>query len=201
MKYQTQLMLIEKFASRLLRRALLPELRYHDYQHTLDVVAAAEEIGRASGLTEEEVQLVQMAAWLHDVGHVSSYTDHETESKSIALELLCLAGMEEWEIALILGCIEATRMPQTPQNHLEEVLCDADLAHLSKSSFIDRSELLRQEWADILGHDYTDDGWLQNSYEFLIKHRYFTPYGREILRPRKADNVCALLSLGHLLAA
>ena len=142
-----------------------------------------------------------MAAWLHDIGHTKNYTDHETESQLIALELLCIAGMPEEETALIIGCIGATRMPQRPKNKLEAVLCDADLAHLASIHFFDRSDLLRQEWDTILDKQYTDDGWLESCLQFLATHRYHTPYGQSVLRRRKAQNICRLMSWGYPLAA
>jgi predicted metal-dependent HD superfamily phosphohydrolase len=201
MKYQVQLMLIEKFATRLLQRALPERLAYHNYRHTVEVVAAAAEIGRQSQLAEDEIELVQIAAWLHDLGHIRSYTDHETESQALALELLCMAGMPEIETLLIIGCIGATRMPQTPRNRLEAVLCDADLAHLAKPCFIERSELLREEWENILGRSYTDEAWMEQNLDFITRHRYHTSYGKTVLRQLKAQNVCRLMASVYATAA
>lgn len=194
-------MLIEKFATRLLKRALPEQLAYHNYRHTVEVVAAAKEIGRQSQLTEDEIGLVQIAAWLHDLGHIRNYTDHETESQLIALELLCMAGMPETETLLILGCIGATRMPQDPRNHLEAVLCDADLAHLAESCFIERSELLREEWETILGRSYTNEAWMEQNLDFITHHRYHTPYGKTVLRQLKAQNICRLMATVYAVAA
>lgn len=201
MKYQVQLSFIEKIAAQILRKAMPVCLSYHDFQHTFEVVQAAEIIGRACHLSEAEVQLVKIAAWLHDLGHTKTYTGHETESKTIALELLCAAGMPERETAIILGCIEATRMPQRPKSLLQAVLCDADLAHLASDQYIERSQLLREEWECILDKVYTDEDWLNSCFNFINNHQYFTPYGRNVLENRKQKNISDLDPLEQELAA
>ena len=189
MKFQFQLQFIEKIATQLLQRGLPVDLPYHNYQHTLEVVEAVAEIGKASGLSEAEVQLVQIAAWLHDLGHTRTYTGHESESQMIALELLCAIQFPEKEIALILGCIEATRMPQKPKNKLEEVMCDADLAHLAKPHYFERSALLRREWAQIFDKQCCDHDWMEENYHFLQNHQYFTSYGQTVLTEGKFRNL------------
>ena len=121
--------------------------------------------------------------------------------KKMLLVVLCMAGMPEIETLLIIGCIGATRMPQEPRNHLEAVLCDADLAHLANPCFIERSELLREEWESILGRSYTDEAWMEQNLQFITHHRYHTLYGKTVLRQQKAQNVCRLMAYVYAAAA
>ena len=143
---------------------------YHNLQHTREVVAAAKEIGAASGLTEEEIDIVVTAAWFHDTGFSNSWEDHETYSietfEQFNQQLELPAGFSEQVVA----CIEATRMPQNPQNLIERVLCDADLYHLSTDLFEEKGELLRAEWAMLQGKKVTDAAWHQESLVSFKEH-------------------------------
>ena len=40
-------------------------------------------------------------------------------------------------------------MPQTPKNHLEEIMCDSDLDYLGRQDFYPIAETLRQELVGI----------------------------------------------------
>ena len=57
---------------------------YHDMTHTTEVVRGVAKIGKAAGLTEEELQLVTVAAWFHDVGYIEKEAGHEEVSARYA---------------------------------------------------------------------------------------------------------------------
>jgi predicted metal-dependent HD superfamily phosphohydrolase len=176
---------IEKYISSLLNRELAPPVSFHTLAHTRTVVAAVAEIGAISGLTAAQLELVQIAAWFHDTGYCYTYIGHEEESKKIAQQYLTQHGMADAEIQQVLACIEATKMPQRPLTLMEEVLCDADLYHLSQDSYLEKEALLREEWAGCLLQCFTDEEWNRMNDAFLIRHQYFTGYGRDVLQKRK----------------
>src|SRR5688572_25924083 len=78
----------EDFVSNYLREKLSPKLIYHNYAHTLDVVNNSRKIGKKSGLKDEELEIVTLAAWFHDVGYSDIYKGHEERSKEIASRFL-----------------------------------------------------------------------------------------------------------------
>src|SRR5690606_23439992 len=61
---------------------------FHNLTHTQDVVAAAEEIGRRTELTDDELESALVAAWLHDVGYIEGDGDHEKVAAEKARKLL-----------------------------------------------------------------------------------------------------------------
>lgn len=168
----------------------LPEhLVYHNYAHTESVAASAHKLAKGIELGEDALEIVTLAAWFHDAGFIEAYHGHEDVSKRIAEEYLRGEAVSEEKIGYILGCIEATRMPQTPKNLLEEILCDADMSALGKKTSLERSELLRIEWEKALGKTMTDQEWLQGDLNFLTSHKYFTRYAQEIYDERKSENI------------
>lgn len=176
------------FAENLLRN--LPQVySYHNREHTTGVVTAAAQIGKNTGLTDDEMETLMIAAWLHDTGYVKGCVGHEKNSAQEAENLLKEWGAPTEKIKAVKNAIEATRMPQSPKSLVEEVLCDADLAHLSDENLLEHSETLRKEWSQTLNKTFTDDEWLENNLSFLKKHQYFTPFGRTVLQEKKKKNI------------
>lgn len=176
-----------QFAESLLKQ--LPETyTYHNISHTREVVQAAEKIGTLSGLNPEQLEEVMVAAWLHDVGYLKGLQGHEEFSIAITEPFLRDHHVNEDRIKAVTGCIQATRMPQQPRNKVEEVLCDADLFHLSSPLFFDKSELLRQE-IKLTHQKISKKKWLKGSVSFMECHQYFTDYGKSKLTLEKMQNV------------
>ena len=168
----------------------LPEhLVYHNFSHTESVAAAARKLAKGMELGEDAIEIVTLAGWFHDAGFIEVYKGHEDVSKRIAEEYLRSEGVEQEKIEYVLGCIEATRMPQSPKNLLEEILCDADMSALGKKTSFERSQLLRIEWEKALGKTMTDEEWLRQDLNFLTSHKYFTRYAQEIYDQRKLENI------------
>ncbi len=161
---------------------------YHNIDHTLDVVAASEKIGKACKLNRDELEMVIVAAWFHDTGYYLGEIDHEIKSAQIARNFLAQRLFPENKIQLVENCIKATKVPQKPGNTLEKVLCDADLFHLATDHFFEKSELLLEE----LRFHYPElnlNSWLNKSCEFIQCHQYHTNFGRKHLCPRKNANL------------
>ena len=176
--------IIELFNDRLPK-----ELCFHDKGHTLDVVKAVTLIGEQSGLAEENIKLLQIAAWFHDSGYIISYHDHEAESIVIAENFLQRLNCPQQYIVQVCALIAATRMPQNPQSLPECVICDADLFHLAKPDYKSYEQKLRDEWAFYLHKTLSDKDWKLFNIDFLIEHRYFTTYGQTVLQELKLKNI------------
>ena len=168
------------------------KLAFHNLSHTQDVVEAVQEIGQASGLSREDLEVVTIAAWLHDVGYLFIYKGHEERGAEIAQTFLTKEGYPQESIERVVNAILATRMPQDPKNLLEEVLCDADLSHLGRADSMVRSARLRKEWKDYFGENVSDLEWIKNNLTFMGGHRFHTEYARKELGPVVANHVAAM---------
>ena len=167
-----------KFAQKVLNEKLPKEYIYHSLEHTKDVVAAVQEIGRGSGLSDEELEIVVIAAWFHDLGYCESMEEHERIGTDLARKFLAEHNVPKKKIVSVVGCIMATKMPQTPKNLLEEVLCDADLVHLSSNQYCDKAEKLKEELAFSKGLDLSNKLWWSMNLDFFEKQEYFTEYAK-----------------------
>jgi predicted metal-dependent HD superfamily phosphohydrolase len=170
------------------------DFTFHSFNHTRDVVLHTELIAGNYELSEEDHTAVIIAAWFHDTGYSSGLKkNHEEVSRKIATEFLKQQNASQLLIDKVNGCITATRMPQSPTNLIERIICDADLFHLGTKEFKEKNKTLRQEINTLEEHSIGKKQWINLNIEFLSRHRYFTEYAREMLEPVKQMHLKELI--------
>ncbi|MGB0525705.1 MAG: HD domain-containing protein [Flammeovirgaceae bacterium] len=162
---------------------------YHNYQHTLNVVHAATIIGFHSELAANDLELLHIAAWFHDVGYCVGYEDHEKQSVQIARKILSTLDFSAEQLYEVEAAILATTMPQQPTTELGKILCDADLFHLSQPEYEASAELLRKEFALTRNLQFNAEEWVGCNEKFIKNHRYHTAYAKQHLEIRKQENL------------
>src|SRR5476651_1180656 len=143
-------MLFEKAGEYIMNKLasnLPAHISYNKVNNTLDVYPAAERIGTNEAIGGHNMQLLLTAAMYHDTGFFVGPDGHEEESCRIAKAVLPGFEYTESEIDTICGLIRATRIPQSPRNHLEQILADADLDYLGRDDFAAISDKLYRELA------------------------------------------------------
>lgn len=165
---------------------------YHNLKHTQEVVAAVEIIARHEGISDEELEILRIAAWFHDLGYQQDQNNHEAESIKMMHLKLSEWGISEEDRSTIEKVIQSTKMPQNPNDRLSEIMCDADLFHLSTESFAEKSETLRNEICAACDHNLPKSDWQAKTLDFIESHQYFTHYGKTVLEPRKQENIKTL---------
>ena len=169
-------MQFEKLQSFVLNKltAELPEyLTYHNVQHTTDVSNYAEILASKENITGEDLMLLHTAALLHDTGFLEAHTGHEEVSCSFAQTFLPQYDYTDDEIKQVCDLILATRIPQTPNNKLAEILCDADLYYLGTNLYIENADNLYLE-LESAGLIKNREEWVHHQIKFLHAHQYFT---------------------------
>ncbi len=162
----------------LLKEKLSDKLYYHDMRHTLDVLDMTIEICASENIDEYHTFLLKTAAILHDSGFTRSRIEHEAHGCDIAQELLPKYGYSQGEIDMIKGMIMATKIPQSPKNIYEEIICDADLDYLGRDDFwkIGSSLFKELEAYEVLNDEQK---WNAIQVGFLQNHTYFTKTNKE----------------------
>lgn len=175
-----------------LTNRLSPTLTYHNVAHTLDVLKQAELIAGKEGITDsEDMLLIKISALYHDIGFINVYSGHEEESCRIALPELQSFGFTELQIEKIMGMIRATKVPQQPQNLMEQILCDSDLDYLGRNDFFTIGEGLYKEFlSKNIVADYQEWNLLQ--IRFLEKHHYFTKTSKQRRQQQKQKHFEAI---------
>lgn len=162
-----------------LRTGLADSLYYHGLHHTLDVTRAASALAEEEGITgQDELVLLKTASLYHDCGFLHAYQGHEAESCRIAEEVLPEFRYNSMQIARITGMIMATKLPQSPQTHLERIICDADLDYLGRDDYWPVAETLFQE---LKKRELIENpaAWIATQIGFLETHQYWTESARK----------------------
>jgi predicted metal-dependent HD superfamily phosphohydrolase len=165
------------------------EYVFHDFQHTRNVVEAVTDLGEACGVSEKELELLQLAAWFHDAGYDKGADEHEERSCRYARKFLSKYHLPEEDLQTIGRCIMATKLPNKPADLLEEIICDADLSHLGKKSYWDRCGRIRQELLLTKSLVMSEQEWVEFELDFMNRHRYFTPAAEEVYNARKLKHI------------
>ena len=179
----------EAYVKELFREKYDSRSAYHSFEHTREVAEAARKIGRESGLKNEELDDVVLAAWFHDTGYLFRKDDHESASAETARQFLEKEHVAQERVQRIIACIMATRINHVPENIVEEVIHDADYINLANDDNLRQSELLRRESVNYGAREPSEEEWLMAELKFLLNHRYYTAYGKRKLDEKKSDNI------------
>ncbi len=166
------------------RTELDSRLHYHNWEHTQNVIDAVEKIAPEEGI--KDTLLLKTAALLHDTGFLSNPVPdgHEQRSIDLAKKTLPNYNFTEEQIKAICQIIGATKLPQTPLNLEQKIICDADLHYLGTDSYTEKSHSLIQE-NRAMGNKIDDDQWKEQQIVFLERHHFFTEFARNTLEPKK----------------
>lgn len=168
----------------------MPTHRYHNYAHIEDVVRTCDRLADSEGVATSERQLLKAAAYLHDIIYIPFGKRNEEASADLAGELLPKLGYSRGEVEQVKSMILATKLPTTPRNLLERIICDADLDNFGREDFLERCEDVRKE----LGIE-DRIGWLQGTLQLMMSHRYYTDSAKSERDPKKAENMQAVIKL------
>ncbi len=169
---------LEEFMLQKIERDLPKNLYYHNVRHTVNVCSRVETIGIDEKVSEEELLLLKTAALFHDAGFIISYDNNEPLGANLASDILPMYRYKPEQIQRIRELILATKMPPKPKNHLEQIICDADLDYLGRPDFIVVSQNLFRELFE--RHKVnTIEEWNRFQYRFISKHEYFTATARK----------------------
>lgn len=187
--------LIENYITNYYKEFCDKRFTYHNLDHVKFVVDTVVEFGNGLNLNNEDVEILKIAAWFHDIGHFSSKEEHEKISANTAKSYLEIVDYPKDKIDSVTKCIIATDLAVQPTNILEMIIKDADLSHLGSNNYITYGDNLLEEFIKrkICSIDY--NSWLKSSIEFFEKHQYYTAYAKNLYEKQKAINLAKLNSM------
>ncbi len=183
--------LLEKarlYVRRYFSKHISAKFRFHDLEHTLAVTRSALDIGRASGLKEEDLLLLELAALFHDTGYAKAYDGHEVESAALASSWLKARHVDKGHIRKVTKLIMATRQGHVPNGLAQRVIRDADSAKAGQADFLEKSARLRSERRHFLGQPISPADWKRENLAYLEGHQFHTPYARQRFGKQKEIN-------------
>jgi len=195
MNYQHIAEQVKQYVTSYFYANTVPQLLYHNIQHTETVVASASQIANHYQLDEHDFFLVIAAAWFHDMGYCNTaeVSMHEQKSADLGAVFLKEKGVDEVLVIAIKNCILATKMPQSPITLPEKIVCDADLFHFGTDDFSKHNKQLRKEYEATRNVPVSKEEWRRGAIQLLQSHQYHTDYCRDLLNKKKQENLDKLL--------
>jgi len=169
--------------------------RYHNFYHTKEVVDIVEDLAENSVISEGDRELLLIAAWFHDIGYPETIPYHEEKSAEKAEEFLSEKNYPPDKIAAVKKLILSTKVPQSPENILEQIMCDADIAYIGKKDFMGRINQLREEWGNTLQKEFSDADWYNTNIHFLESNSFHTEYAKTRFGQTRKENLAELRKL------
>ncbi len=186
-QYKKLMNAAEEYVSDAYKSANKNQFSYHNLNHTQNVVTHAFEIASHYELSEKEIAQLGLAAWFHDIGHLTT-TPAEHEQKGVEI---MRAFMEKYHepadfIDEVADIIMATDCHNDPTTLLQQIIRDADTYHFGTKEFKETNKQVRKEY-ESRGLPVAD--WDIQTLERLKQHRFFTSYCIEILDTGKEGNI------------
>nr|WP_276898411.1 Pycsar system effector family protein [Pedobacter kyonggii] len=171
-----------------------PRLVYHNLEHTQEVVNAAQQIANHYQLNEQDFFSVTVAAYFHDTGYFEDALNHEAKGAELADDFLAKHQVNQEIRDHVKSAILATKIPQSPKNEIDKILCDADLFHLGLPDFRAKGKLMHKENELIYKKDISKLDWRKKDIQFMESHHYHTDYASLLLSDQKQKNISKLKS-------
>ncbi|WP_461533289.1 Pycsar system effector family protein [Sinomicrobium sp.] len=189
---------VRDYVLKIMGQQLPSHYLYHNFTHAQRVVKHIDELAAAEGLEEREHRLLQIAGWLHDIGYIQGYKDHEKNGAEIAGDFLRSEGVSENDIDAVKQYILVTKKHSIPSTLAEKIMCDADFSHLASRNYMDVSELLREEIRLVHGKEFSDMEWTEENIKmFEDHHQYYTSHAIAHWQPEKSSNLLKLKKKAH----
>jgi predicted metal-dependent HD superfamily phosphohydrolase len=179
----------EFFARKYAQENIDASYLFHSISHFEQTVEAGEFLGVAYQLDKEALEELIIALWFHDLGFSGGWKDHEERSSMIARDFLLAENQPEDRIARIEKYIQATKKESEPATLIEQIMRDADTAHLGSKNYLDVLAKLRAEWETHESRKYSDRKWLKLNLDFIQQHKFYTTVAATKYQNRKHKNL------------
>ncbi|MEE9374228.1 MAG: HD domain-containing protein [Saprospiraceae bacterium] len=166
------------------------EFDYHNLSHSHNVAREVKYLAQASKLSKKEIEILEIAAWFHDLGYEQGVVGHEMISIEISKAFLIKENAPEETIDQVSALIKAT-CPEFKdfQSLSQKIICDADLSNAGLKGFKKCSKALRKEWFKIQDRKYSTNEWALLQVQFLSNLNYLSEAGKIKYNKRKSKNL------------
>jgi len=178
-----------------LKEGLSPDLYYHNYEHTTEVMEEAIIFALHDNLPERDIELISIAAAYHDAGFLFRREENEQIAAKMAFDALKKSGAYvDDEIKLVCEMIADTKVllvdhqfTRLVSNNLSKYLLDADLGNLGSEDFFMKNKLILRETG------IEEKVFSRLSLSLLKNHRWLSPAGMALKEAQRLKNLEVLL--------
>lgn len=152
----------------------LENMYYHQYDHALSVMERWIYLATMEWCSQDEIEMITIAALFHDTWFVIEYDNNETFWAKIARNYLRTILYPEDKIKIIQEIILATHPSTKPKTLLQEIIKDADMDNLGRDDFFDINEKIKKELELMKNIKIKDPDWHHASLDIIRWHVFYT---------------------------
>ena len=182
----------ELYARDFAQKNIAKSYLFHSVNHFAETVKAAIELGVDYQLREDDLEEIVVAMWFHDLGFHQGWEHHEERSAELAAAFLVENQVSPDRIERVKKYILATKKTAIPQNIGEQIVRDADTAHIGDKKYFDTLSRLRGEWETHGEKKYSEKDWIKLNLEFLNNHKFYTTVAQNKFGDRKRKHLLKL---------
>ncbi|MCB0664421.1 MAG: HD family phosphohydrolase [Saprospiraceae bacterium] len=182
----------ELFARNFAQENIERSYLFHSIEHFEETVAAAINIGQDYQLKENDLEDLVIAMWFHDLGFYDGWKNHEERSAALAEKFMQDHMISPDRIEKVKEYILATRQSAEPKNLIEQIVRDADTAHIGDKKYFATLGRLRGEWETNGDRKFTEKEWIKLNLNFLGSHKFYTTIAKNKYGDRKRKNLLKL---------
>ncbi len=179
--------------------SLPKNLKYHNKDHTLDVLRETILFAVADGLDEEAIKLQAIAAAWHDVGYVQRYENNEPVAVELFKGSQAFKTLSEEQRDEVVAIILDTQMVMKDgrpfllqqRSHSGYVL-DGDVSNFGRQDYLEKRMDVAQELNLDLSNSEVKKKFFAFALELLKNHQWKTK-SAQVFRKKQKDNNLALL--------
>lgn len=195
----THLQQIKRYSTELLTEQVSDKMVFHDIEFTLRTIQAIKDISVSEGIGEDEKEIILMAGWLSNLGftHTDILKKVSSPEDLFALCYQCSIMMSSTyleEINLpeekkkrVFDLLEEVKPGVEIKTKLGMILSDAITSDWGKSKSKSRVKKLYDEFLLTGAVTYGKSTWYDTVLQYLIKHKYYTDYGKKNYDDKKLE--------------
>jgi hypothetical protein len=179
----------ERFIRNLSNRQDDNKLVFHNYALTHQLVRRTAELAQRSDASEDQMEVVQVAAWLMFSGY---YFDAHAPDEATFRQAKLFLETEKYppeRTGRVLLCLKSAWRKQSPDSTEQRICTDAATSTIFGENFKASNPLQRLELELLQGQHFSDTDWCQFQLQQLLNARFYTPFGKTAFEPLVAQNI------------
>ena len=168
---------------------LPPNYLFHNYNYAKEIVSVCKNLAKGAKLSDEQAEILFLAAWFQYTGYVQNREDYLSKSISLAREFLGGKKYDEKRIQSVEKLIKSSHPDQVPASIPEKILHDAQWSYLGRKRFFRRSKLLKLEKEQVEEKSLTLHEWNKYLLDLQVKTKFLTPWANENYGAQKNKNI------------
>lgn len=165
---------------------LEPRYLFHNYVYAEEIAEVAEELARAAGLPDEQVNQLIVAAWFFPIGYVGGHDGFATRSSGILREW---ADRNNFDVGNGPDWVAQVPAATTESPLPVRILYDASWSWLGRKRYERRADLLQLEQESINEEKGDPIIFGEKMQDLLLHFNYLTAVGKEEYDKRRRKNV------------